>query len=143
MSLPAVEEIPPALFDSANGLPGAPEEVYRRLQFLSRVLRRAPADFGPGLVWLDAENRITSVTLQSEPITIGRDPSCDVVLGGPRVSRRHCRLRLACGGGGLEIEDLASSNGTFVNTRRLSPGWHPLCSGDVVRVGGHALACLE
>jgi hypothetical protein len=48
------------------------------------------------------------------------------------VSRRHAALRGTPGG--LEVEDLGSANGTFVNDRRIE-GPIPLSSGDVVRLG--------
>ena len=48
---------------------------------------------------------------------IGSDPACDLVVEAPAVSGRHCRLRPA--GGGYVVEDLDSTNGTFVNGRRL------------------------
>ena len=46
-------------------------------------------------------------------IYIGRDINNDIVINDPEVSRHHCRLTQ--GGGGYTIEDLGSTNGTFVN----------------------------
>ncbi len=63
---------------------------------------------------------------------IGRDPSSDVPLNHPSVSFRHAII--ARQNGGLVIRDLGSTNGTFVNGRRiLAPV--PLQSGDVVQIG--------
>lgn len=58
--------------------------------------------------------------------TIGRATGADFILDAPLVSRVHCRLT-ALRGGELEVKDLDSTNGTFVNgeridTARLSPG---------------------
>jgi pSer/pThr/pTyr-binding forkhead associated (FHA) protein len=58
--------------------------------------------------------------------TIGRATGADFILDAPLVSRVHCRLT-ALPGGELEVKDLDSTNGTFVNgeridTARLSPG---------------------
>lgn len=64
-------------------------------------------------------------------LTIGRE-GCDVVLDDPEVSRRHAVLRQ--GDAGLAIEDLDSSNGTFVNGERVS-GIAALNDGDSVKVG--------
>ncbi|QDV32585.1 FHA domain-containing protein [Tautonia plasticadhaerens] len=53
---------------------------------------------------------------------IGADPGCDLVVDRPTVSGRHCRLERI--GGGYRVEDLGSTNGTFVNGRlinRLTP----------------------
>lgn len=44
---------------------------------------------------------------------IGRDPSCELTLNEPSVSRRHAELR-AEEGGRFEITDLGSSNGTWL-----------------------------
>ncbi len=62
--------------------------------------------------------------------TIGRE-GCDVNLMDPEVSRRHAAIRDQ---GGLAIEDLGSTNGTFVNDQRISVVT-VLREGDVVRLG--------
>ncbi len=48
---------------------------------------------------------------------IGSDGDCDVVVAQPRVSRRHCRLTELVDG--FLLEDLGSSNGTYVNGNRI------------------------
>src|SRR4051794_26238959 len=63
--------------------------------------------------------------------TIGRE-GCDVNLMDPEVSRRHAAIRDA--GGSLAIEDLGSTNGTFVNDTRIS-AVTVLRDGDTVRLG--------
>ena len=63
--------------------------------------------------------------------TIGRE-GCEVVLPDPEVSRRHATIRDA--GGSLAIEDLGSTNGTYVNDRRVH-GVQVLAAGDSVRLG--------
>jgi pSer/pThr/pTyr-binding forkhead associated (FHA) protein len=64
-------------------------------------------------------------------VTIGRE-GCDVVLHDPEVSRRHAALRTTPEG--PAVEDLASSNGTYVNGERIE-GVRSLREGDVVRFG--------
>ena len=63
--------------------------------------------------------------------TIGR-AGCDVDLTDPDVSRRHAVVRAL--DGGLAVEDLGSTNGTFVNGEQLH-GTRPLASGDLVAIG--------
>jgi FHA domain/TIR domain len=67
-------------------------------------------------------------------LTLGRTDA-DVLLPDPQVSRRHAVLRLE--DGGAVIEDLGSTNGTFVNSEQLN-GPRRLEVGDVVRLGAVA-----
>ncbi len=62
---------------------------------------------------------------------IGRKNS-DLDLPHKQVSRKH--LKIACRGGRVVVEDLGSSNGTFLNEKRLE-GSSPFVSGDRVLVG--------
>ena len=62
---------------------------------------------------------------------MGRAPRADFVVDAPLVSRLHCRLTLQ--DAGVLVEDLESTNGTFVNGRRIRRGL--LASGDTLRVG--------
>src|SRR3954452_16771268 len=62
---------------------------------------------------------------------IGRE-GCDVNLMDPEVSRRHAAIRDQAGS--LAIEDLSSTNGTFVNGRRIDV-ITVLREGDTVRLG--------
>jgi pSer/pThr/pTyr-binding forkhead associated (FHA) protein len=64
--------------------------------------------------------------------TIGRATRADFVLDAALVSRVHCRLT-ASDGGTLEVEDLQSTNGTYVNDRRVER--LTLATGDRLRVG--------
>jgi Tol biopolymer transport system component len=66
------------------------------------------------------------------PVTIGRQDQCEVQVAGTWVSRRHARL--AWTGPGYIVEDLGSTNGTFVNGERVS-GAHALQSGDRLQLG--------
>ena len=64
--------------------------------------------------------------------TVGRAPRADFVVDAALVSRVHCRLTLDAAGT-LEIEDLGSTNGTFVNGRKV--GKTTLSDGDKLTIG--------
>ena len=69
----------------------------------------------------------------SQEITIvGREAINDLVVNDPEVSRRHCRLMM--GKDGYLIEDLGSTNGTFVNGQRVTSPV-PLYHGDTIELG--------
>jgi pSer/pThr/pTyr-binding forkhead associated (FHA) protein len=63
--------------------------------------------------------------------TVGRAPRADFVVDAALVSRLHCRL--TAGDSTVEVVDLSSTNGTFVNDKRVRKG--TLSSGDRLRVG--------
>jgi pSer/pThr/pTyr-binding forkhead associated (FHA) protein len=69
----------------------------------------------------------------SGPATvIGRREECDLRIPLGDVSRKHCAI-LRGDEGELRLHDLGSSNGTYVNGRRVQES--PLLAGDVIRVG--------
>ena len=71
-------------------------------------------------------------------LILGREPaSADLVIEDPGVSRRHARVRT--GNGTVTVEDLGSSNGTFVNGERISRAVQ-LAAGDEIQVGDTILA---
>lgn len=70
--------------------------------------------------------------LNKESLTIGRDVTNDIVIADTEVSRQHARINRTPGG--HVLEDLGSTNGTFVNGDRLvSP--RVLNPGDLVGLG--------
>lgn len=69
--------------------------------------------------------------LAGQETTIGRHPSCTLTISQPSVSRRHARLYFEAGG--FYIEDLKSSNGSFVNNQRIQRS--SLADGDSLRCG--------
>jgi hypothetical protein len=70
----------------------------------------------------------------SKAATVGRAPSSDLVLDwDDQVSRLHARFEDG-GSGWVLVDDGLSSNGTFVNEKRLS-GRRPLTDGDIMRFG--------
>jgi pSer/pThr/pTyr-binding forkhead associated (FHA) protein len=67
-----------------------------------------------------------------DPVLIGRNDDCQVPNTDPSVSRHHARLDLR-DDGRYYVTDLGSTNGTFVNDRRVTR--LVLAQGDRVRVG--------
>jgi ABC-type multidrug transport system ATPase subunit/predicted component of type VI protein secretion system len=65
-------------------------------------------------------------------VTIGRDAANTIVIQSAGVSRAHAQLTRQ--GGGFAVQDLGSSNGTFVNGQQISAP-RPLAAGDKVRLG--------
>lgn len=63
--------------------------------------------------------------------TIGRAQGADLIVDAPLVSRVHCRLE--AGPTAVEVVDLSSTNGTFVNDERVNRA--SLTTGDRLRVG--------
>ena len=77
----------------------------------------------------------TRFELGQRPVRLGRDSASDLQLHDTEVSRHHARLRPH--GQGFLVEDLDSSNGTYVNGRRV--GEQQLSSGDQIQLGGTLL----
>ena len=71
--------------------------------------------------------------LNSAPLTLGRGGQNDLVLTGDEfASARHARIEVR--GDGVWVQDLESTNGTYVNGSRIA-GAQRLDAGDVLRVG--------
>src|ERR687896_1798211 len=78
------------------------------------------------------------VEIRGRPLEIGRAADLEGRLGDdPELSRRHARVS-RFEGGGLMIEDLGSTNGTFVNGERIS-GPTLLEAGQTVKLGDTTL----
>jgi ABC transport system ATP-binding/permease protein len=67
-------------------------------------------------------------------LEIGRDPSCAIPLDDERVSWRH--LRVSRKDGEVELTDLESKNGTFLNGRQLDPGPTYVDGDALIQLGG-------
>jgi len=65
-----------------------------------------------------AEAKRYELEIGTDDVVIGRSTDCNWVISSGAVSRRHARIRRQSGA--ITIEDLGSSNGTFVNGVRLS-----------------------
>ncbi len=73
-------------------------------------------------------------------VLIGRSPECDLSVLDTYISSRHARV--INDDGDLSIEDLGSTNGTYVNEELVRGRVH-LAKGDVVQVGGVLLEVVR
>jgi hypothetical protein len=78
--------------------------------------------------------------LNQSEMYVGRDVSNDIVVSDSEVSRKHARLVLQASG--VMLEDLGSTNGTFVNGQRLM-GPHMLRPGEMVMLGENVSLAFE
>lgn len=86
------------------------------------VVRKGPR---PGQVFL----------LELDVLTIGRDPISDIVIEDPEISRHHAKLTQTPDG--YELQDMGSTNGSFVDGQRLSGAPVPLKPGQVIMFGSN------
>lgn len=82
----------------------------------------------------------TVYALDGDQLTIGRDSSNEIAVNDAEVSRRHARLTFQ--GGKYVLEDMGSTNGTFVNGQRLT-GPRVLKSGEVISLGEQIVFVYE
>ncbi len=80
------------------------------------------------------------IDLENGEIVIGREESADIVIPMPVVSRKHVRLRVT--DQSVSIEDLNSSNGTFVNGKQIK-GTVELKPGDKIGLGRTVVFALD
>lgn len=78
--------------------------------------------------------------LAKEVTLLGRDVTNDITLGDAEVSRQHARLTRTPGG--YVLEDLGSTNGSFVNGERLVAP-RVLSAGDLIGMGENVTLSFE
>lgn len=92
------------------------------------------------LVVKSGPNPGTPFDLTKEVTLLGRDVTNDITLGDAEVSRQHARLTQTPGG--YVLEDLGSTNGSFVNGERLVAP-RVLASGDLIGMGENVTLSFE
>lgn len=76
--------------------------------------------------------------LQMQPVTIGRSPQASIPIDNPAVSHNH--VRVVYEDDEYYVEDLGSTNGTFLNGNRITRAL--LRPGDTIAVGKHSIRFL-
>lgn len=78
------------------------------------------------------EESVLRFELSSPSLVIGRSEACNIHIHHASVSRAH--VRLTVGERGMDVEDLGSANGSFVDGQRVK-GRMPLAIGSMLKVG--------
>ena len=89
----------------------------------------------PKLILRFDDRELSECAVGTHAVTIGRLPDNNIVIDNPAVSGRHARVYRE--GNHYVLEDLKSTNGTFVNDKPIAR--HTLLEGDSVLVGKHTL----
>jgi hypothetical protein len=110
---------------------GAVEAGHTMVLDREKLLREKPRAPKAGITVREGDDR-RDIVLGSEPLAIGRDPQNDITLDDRRVSRKHAEIRLRLGR--YTLYDLQSTNGTYVNGRRVAEV--VLADGDRLSIGG-------
>ena len=148
----AAQQFDQALAAAAVALPDVarsvsatlPEEVHDPIGDTTLNLRPdealhvlAEAEPRHHLVIVQPQSAVRRIALTGS-LTIGRAPPCGLLLEGGEVSRAHCRVDVA--GDEVTVTDLDSTNGTYVDDRRITDTTK-LPHGASLRVGGYVMAC--
>ena len=100
---------------------------------------REGESFARFLVMIEGPNEGQVYPLQDTVCTLGRSANNTLVIDSPSISRYHTQIRLLPGramGATAIVEDMGSTNGTWVNQRQLT-GPQRLVSGDIITLADH------
>jgi hypothetical protein len=101
-----------------------------------RRSRRSGSSTPRQLVVVDGQDRGQSVPLGTEPLLIGRGTDAAIRLDDDYVSTRHARV--ATNGEEWFVEDLGSTNGTYLGSQRVTTPT-PVAMGTPIRIGKSVL----
>ncbi|MEN9797414.1 MAG: domain/GGDEF protein [Pseudomonadota bacterium] len=104
-----------------------------RVTKVSKISERPRVSTESCLVEIAGPNPGKRFVLDESECTVGRDAKNAIVVDLDNVSRKHARFRVV--GGKVYVEDLGSTNGTYLNDVEVREAT-ALRSGDFVKVGG-------
>jgi pSer/pThr/pTyr-binding forkhead associated (FHA) protein len=129
----AISVIRSDMFGARLDTPPSPSRRQRRAQ--DKAATKAPKR-GRGqprrAVVIDGDNSGLTASLEQAPLLIGRGPDAAIRLDDDYVSTRHARI--ARSGDTWYVEDLGSTNGTYIGSQRLTQAT-AISLGTRVRVG--------
>ncbi|MGD0174207.1 MAG: FHA domain-containing protein [Anaerolineales bacterium] len=105
-----------------------------------QAVQPSPLNEPSRLVIKTGPNPGEAFDLIQEVMSIGRESNNDIILKDSEISRNHARISRK--GGVYVLEDLGSSNGTFVNQQRLTAP-RKLVAGDEIGVGTNVVVTFE
>lgn len=87
----------------------------------------------PYLIQISGRDTGMMFNLTGRGVKIGRDPTCEIAVDDPHVSRQHAEI-ITTAGKDIVLSDLGSTNGVFVNGQKITAP-HALVDGDKILVG--------
>jgi len=117
-----------------------PKELFKRLQYVTAMVADAgPLPDEPLLLFRAADQKVKYMKI-GEELVVGREkPATLVFKEDLHLSRQHFKIQ--GGMNGERLEDLSSSNGTFVNGIRIES--RELCDGDIIEAGRQVFVFLR
>jgi hypothetical protein len=88
---------------------------------MTRPLKPRTSHLAPRLVIESGPNKGDEYIVRKPVTLIGRNEVCDLIVSDPLVSRRHCQI--LWDGVYCTVEDLGSTNGTYVNSQQLTAAY--------------------
>jgi pSer/pThr/pTyr-binding forkhead associated (FHA) protein len=131
--LGAISVIRSDMFGARVDTAGGPSRAEQRAaQKQARKPSKPPRGTPSKVVVVDGPSAGTSAPLDGEPVLIGRGADAAIRLEDDYVSTRHARI--GSSGGTFYVEDLGSTNGTYIGSSRITQAT-AVQLGSRVRVG--------
>jgi two-component system, cell cycle response regulator len=109
------------------------ESSYKTLIITEKVdISERSAVYEPYLIQISGRETGQMHNLTGRTIRLGRDPSCQIILDDPHVSRVHAEI-ICTDGKQIVIKDAGSTNGVFVNGKKITE--QALSDGDKILIG--------